>query len=219
MDCTDCKKYVSAFLDGELDEHLTEEFKLHLQTCHECRLLLNAERRVMELLKNSYHPEKAPFSFRALMRQEIDKKKKKIGFWGLISARPITGLVSAFAVLVILFLSVQVFLTNDRETDLSKVEMAGHIECISCYLAEHEHIKSYCDHYGHEMGFVSASNEIFSFFPNEVSNELKSKMEYIHSEAKLTGWIFHQANFIEVENYQIIGQAVASKLSDYNVQN
>jgi mycothiol system anti-sigma-R factor len=218
MDCNDCKNYVSAFLDGELDHNLKIVFEQHLETCTECQLLLKAENRVKQLLKDSYHPEKAPFSLRANIRQEISKKQERTGFFNVFLARPATSLVSAFAVMVLIFLSFQMFQTDDKTIDLSKVEIAGQIECISCYLAEHEHLDNCCDQYGHELGFVTSSNEVFSFFPNEVSYELHNKMEYIHSEAKLTGWIFHQANIIELEKYQIIGQAVASNSSDGNLE-
>ena len=218
MDCNDYKNYVSAFHDGELDHNLKNEFEQHLESCSECRLLLNAEGRIKELVKDSYRPEKAPFSLRANIRQEIAKKQKKASLINLFQARPFTSLATVLAFVVIFFLSFQLYQKNDGSKDLSKVEIAGQIECVSCYLSESEHLDNYCDHYGHELGFVSSSNEVFSFLPNELSHKLQAKMEYIHTEAKLTGWIFHQANFIELEEYQIIGQAVASNSIESNFQ-
>ena len=50
MDCKECKDYISAYVDGELEQRLIEDFKRHLNHCEDCKTLVQADKRVKTLL-------------------------------------------------------------------------------------------------------------------------------------------------------------------------
>ena len=212
MDCTECKNYVSAFVDGELDQKTLDELNQHISHCDDCQAAVQAERRIKNLLIDSYHPEKAPFTLRAGVRQELAKKGAKANFFQLLIARPVAALITTLVVIFLLTVVYQIYRSgqiSEQWAENNKVHLHGHIDCINCYLAKHDHAKNYCSEYGHYYGLITDTGEIYSFVQNELSNEIQSHPEYAHNDVKIDGWVFHQANFIEIDNYQILGQTLA----------
>lgn len=51
MDCETLVKHLSAYIDGELDEQLSEEARQHLATCQNCRVVLDSTRRTILLYR------------------------------------------------------------------------------------------------------------------------------------------------------------------------
>jgi len=212
MDCTECKKNISALVDGELDQSILLKMNQHLSQCEECQTLIQAEKRVKNLLIESYHPEKAPFALHAGIRQQFAKKSVKVGLFQALFARPIAALMTTLVILLMVTVVYQTYRSGQLSkqlTDNYKTHLHGHIDCISCFLAQTEHTENHCSEYGHYYGLITDTGEIYSFVSNELSNEIQTHSEYAHQDVELTGWVFHQANFIEIENYQIINQTIA----------
>ncbi len=47
--CEDLLHYLSDYIDGELDEELSDAARRHLATCQNCKVVLNTTRRTIEL--------------------------------------------------------------------------------------------------------------------------------------------------------------------------
>ena len=51
MDCETLVKHLSAYIDGELDEKLSQEAREHLATCQNCRVVLDSTQRTILLYR------------------------------------------------------------------------------------------------------------------------------------------------------------------------
>ncbi len=49
MTCDDLLRYLSAYIDNELDETLSQAAQEHLSTCHNCQVVLNTTQQVVLL--------------------------------------------------------------------------------------------------------------------------------------------------------------------------
>ena len=64
---------------------------------------------------------------------------------------------------------------------------------------------------------MAENKEVYSFIPNEKSAELKE--EFVDSVIRVSGWVYYQSNFIEIESYEIVESDVASIYPSKFVQN
>ena len=51
MTCEEFIKYLSDYLDHDLDEELTTEARLHLETCQNCQIVLDSTQKAILLCK------------------------------------------------------------------------------------------------------------------------------------------------------------------------
>lgn len=51
MQCEDLVRYLSAYIDNEIDDDLRREALEHLQTCQNCRVVLNTTERTIWLYR------------------------------------------------------------------------------------------------------------------------------------------------------------------------
>ena len=51
MECTDLLKYLSDYIDHNLDEELTAEAQEHLATCQNCRVVLDTTQQTIFLYR------------------------------------------------------------------------------------------------------------------------------------------------------------------------
>jgi len=51
MTCDELLKYLSDYIDNELDEELTAEAQAHLGTCRNCRVVLDTTQQVIFLFR------------------------------------------------------------------------------------------------------------------------------------------------------------------------
>lgn len=212
MDCKDCENYVSAYIDGELDQNLVTEFEQHISDCAGCQTLVQAEKRMKQIVVESYHPEKAPFSLRAGVRRELAKRHTKVGFFRSLFVRPAALIATTVVFLMIVSVAFQVYHSgriSDQLASNYKEQIYGEIDCINCYLANTEQAHKYCAEYGHYLGLVTDTGEIYSFIPNKMSRALQTHEEYAHNRVEISGFVYHNANFIEVENFKVFDQTVA----------
>ncbi len=212
MNCKNCENYVSAYIDGELEENLVTEFEQHISECANCQTLFQAEKRMKQIVVEFYHPEKAPFSLRSGVRRDLSKQHAKVGFFRALLVKPAALIATVVVLLMIVSVAYQVYRTGQISEQLAvnyKEQIHGKIDCINCYLANTEYAHKFCAEYGHYLGLITDTGEIYSFIPNKMSRELQNHEEYAHNKVEITGFVYHNANFIEVENFKILGQTVA----------
>ena len=212
MDCTECKNYVSPYVDNELGHDTVNEVEQHLSDCEDCETLVQAEKRIKTLLSDSYHPEKAPFSLRAGIRQQLAKQNEKPGWYRVLITKPVALLATSIVMLVMVSLVYQIYHSDkiaEQLADNYKVQLRGQLDCINCYLSRTENMEDFCLEYGHYFGLITDTKEIFSFISNDLSRELQEHIEYALNEIEITGWLFHKANFIEIEEYRVVGKTMA----------
>ena len=53
MTCAELIRYLSDYIDRDLDEALTAEAREHLATCRNCHVVLNTTRRTISLFKET----------------------------------------------------------------------------------------------------------------------------------------------------------------------
>lgn len=63
MTCDELLQYLSAYLDRELDDDLTEAAQQHLATCQQCQVVLNTTQQVI-LLGHGQRQQAIPASQR-----------------------------------------------------------------------------------------------------------------------------------------------------------
>ncbi|PJF22043.1 MAG: hypothetical protein CUN56_07965 [Phototrophicales bacterium] len=52
LTCEDLVRYLSDYIDGDLDPQLTEAAKQHLATCQNCRIVLDSTQRTILFYKD-----------------------------------------------------------------------------------------------------------------------------------------------------------------------
>jgi anti-sigma factor RsiW len=72
MTCQDLVKYLSDYIDHELDESLAREADEHLATCENCHLVLDTTQLTISLLRRSIRPALAP-ERRARLFAELER--------------------------------------------------------------------------------------------------------------------------------------------------
>jgi predicted anti-sigma-YlaC factor YlaD len=55
MECDELLTYLSDYIDNDLDGELTREARQHLQTCHNCRVVLNSTEQLIILYREQGH--------------------------------------------------------------------------------------------------------------------------------------------------------------------
>ncbi len=60
MDCKEIIKYISDYIDRELEESLKEIFEQHINICRKCRMHLNTIEKTLIISKSIYKEEKIP---------------------------------------------------------------------------------------------------------------------------------------------------------------
>ena len=72
MECHDLVKYLSDYIDNNLDEELTVEAQEHLATCHNCRVVLDTTQQMIFLYR-----EQGKRTIPAKRRQRLFKQLQK----------------------------------------------------------------------------------------------------------------------------------------------
>ena len=53
MTCEELVRYLSDYLDNNLDEELAEDARRHLETCHNCQIVLDSTQKAILLCKQN----------------------------------------------------------------------------------------------------------------------------------------------------------------------
>ena len=61
MNCSEIRKYIYPFLDGELDSQPSQMVKEHILICPLCKLEFEQEKKVDSLIKNNIPMENASY--------------------------------------------------------------------------------------------------------------------------------------------------------------
>lgn len=80
ISCKEMFESLSEFVDGDLDESVCEEIRLHMQDCAPCEKFLEGFRRSIEISKVAGKtvesppslPEEAKSALRAILKQKFD---------------------------------------------------------------------------------------------------------------------------------------------------
>lgn len=210
MNCDEIRNKISGYVDGELPEEEVTILDEHLETCPECQLQLESERETRTIFVQAYTHAKAPVKLRSKIRKSLARDDKAFGILSLIIGQPKAIAAVAFGVILVCAVSIQAYRMLHTSSSVMNVmhiqDMHAKIECIGCHYAEESlATKSYCEEYGHTPAIMTDNHDIFSLIPNDKSKEFAEFA--LHSSIMITGWMYYQANFIEIEDYQLISVA------------
>jgi anti-sigma factor (TIGR02949 family) len=74
MSCDDVKKFIQAYLDGELDEHEWAALADHLESCVACRREALSEERLRRAVRSALPVSPAPASLKVRVRAALDSE-------------------------------------------------------------------------------------------------------------------------------------------------
>ncbi|KUK45956.1 MAG: hypothetical protein XD73_1171 [Anaerolinea thermophila] len=77
--CQNIIENLNAYIDGELDKALYAEIEAHIQSCPDCRIVVNTLKKTIELCKNADSEASLPVEtrhrlFAKLNLEDYDKK-------------------------------------------------------------------------------------------------------------------------------------------------
>jgi anti-sigma factor (TIGR02949 family) len=64
FECKDVVKNLNAYIDGELDASLCSELEAHLETCSNCRIVVNTLKRTIEICQTDGRQTRLPADVR-----------------------------------------------------------------------------------------------------------------------------------------------------------
>ncbi len=73
IDCKHVWEHISAYIDGEVDEHLRAEIDSHLETCEICSAVLDSTRNVVVLMADE-RVFKLPAGFSERLHARIERE-------------------------------------------------------------------------------------------------------------------------------------------------
>ena len=73
MNCKAVRKWMSPYLDSELDRPITFEVSEHLQDCSECAARFDAERRVDDTIRSQIERATMPAELWARVKDEVSR--------------------------------------------------------------------------------------------------------------------------------------------------
>ncbi|MCH8127768.1 zf-HC2 domain-containing protein [candidate division KSB1 bacterium] len=220
MNCKEIKSHISSFIDGQLEHDLEHQTQAHLSECELCRLAFESDSEMKFLFQESVYAHEAPSKLKRKIRKAISKDSRKETFLFGFFNQPRLTVAAVLTVMVSAFLGIQGYkmMTPVNHFDVSYVEnLSGHIECIGCYYTQYQNAENFCAKHGHSPAIMAENKEVYSFIPNEKSAELKE--EFVDSVIRVSGWVYYQSNFIEIESYEIVESDVASIYPSKFVQN
>ncbi len=74
--CRALKDQLSAFIDGELDDALCQEIERHMQSCENCRVMIDTLRKTVILYREE-PPETVPPDVHARLVKVLDLEQHK----------------------------------------------------------------------------------------------------------------------------------------------
>jgi anti-sigma factor RsiW len=79
LTCQNIIENLNAYIDGELDDVLCNEIEAHIQSCPDCRIVVNTLKKTIELCKNADSETSLPAEtrhrlFAKLNLEDYDKK-------------------------------------------------------------------------------------------------------------------------------------------------
>ncbi len=98
MDCMNCKKYLSLYLDGELTAVESRGLEAHLESCAGCRAELALDRQIKEILNSEMPVPETPANLAAGVTAAI--QARPVGLSGFLRRWP-AGVAAAAAVMLI----------------------------------------------------------------------------------------------------------------------
>jgi anti-sigma factor (TIGR02949 family) len=65
MNCKKILNNLSAYIDGELDEELCQQIETHLETCQECRIVVDTLKKTIDIYQKDAENTTLPSDARA----------------------------------------------------------------------------------------------------------------------------------------------------------
>ncbi len=123
MECNECKKLLSLFLDGQIDQRQQEEMRNHLKECANCAQALESLTKMINLMRQMKEVEPVPDFI-----QKVNNRLDRQGFWENVETNikifwQTRGPVRAIAVLATVVLAVY------ASIEVSKLDLGGRKGC------------------------------------------------------------------------------------------
>ncbi len=75
-DCQQILTNLSAYIDGELDEALCQQIKTHLETCQDCRIVIDTLRKTIDICQKDGEKTTLPQDVRTRLLAHLDLEVK-----------------------------------------------------------------------------------------------------------------------------------------------
>ncbi len=127
-DCSQIKKLLYLYLDGELDPGLNLEVEQHVLGCQECSDLLDEERRFLSLIESGCLREAAPEALKLKVEAMLEKKQRP--FFHIFSHSPFGTAFAAACVVLLLFVGLRFWNGQGAVPPFIKASVASHLKYI-----------------------------------------------------------------------------------------
>jgi|GEM_PF-1857972 len=215
---------ITGYIDGELSAKDTKKVEKLLAESKEFYDYYLTEKRTKELLKRRVSILRAPLHLRNRIRRQIARTGYRPGFLellqGLFDYRPVaTSLAfSIIAILIVLpnYRMIQnrmiqngsnSFVSHSMESlpPVRNGQLAGEIICLDCDVFNPLlHPSEHHDPLVHRPGLRADDGSIWTILVRKGDNNLKYSRDLLRKHATLTGMIFENSRYIQVNKYEIL---------------
>ncbi|MDI6619404.1 MAG: anti-sigma factor [Clostridiales bacterium] len=108
MECIEARKYISLYIDGEIDDEKRRELLEHMKTCSECASSYDSMKSMDSSIKDIFCDKKLPEGFEEKIMNNLPERKESTVFHKLRNkAKPamLIPVLTITAVLIILWMS------------------------------------------------------------------------------------------------------------------
>ncbi|NIR50614.1 hypothetical protein GWO43_18900 [candidate division KSB1 bacterium] len=215
QDCNSFSALITGYIDGELKPREYEEVKAHLETCPHCMERYEEENDVKRLIHERVPLVKAPIYLQRRIRRQLLRNGETPGFWNLLNLifeyRPVAAslAVAVIACLVVLPAAQLLFQPFDANLATSdqvyeRAELKGEIICLDCEFLSRDVKGLVHNKFGHRPGLKAEDETVWTFLHTENHQELFRKPELLRRQAVVSGTLFTNSHYIQIESYRLL---------------
>ncbi|MCG3120178.1 MAG: hypothetical protein ALAOOOJD_02803 [bacterium] len=211
--CKEIQEQFAGYVDQELEPAQASRIAQHLQNCPGCTAEVNAQQSLKTLVHERARHAPAPIHLRAAIRRQLAQETAGAGFWAqlqqLWQRRPLPALATAVVLMLLsATLTYFVFQNPARPAGPSGAAfIAGYIEgevvCIDCDLLDALK-QTYTHDETHRVGVRCHDGKVWSILQSPKGRELMHDVNHFHKQVRVTGNLFQDSHYIEVQQFSVI---------------
>ncbi|MFQ5823724.1 MAG: zf-HC2 domain-containing protein [bacterium] len=217
-DCNYFTKFITGYIDGELNSSKNYEVKAHLDECPDCNKKYLNEKKLKEIIKGRMPNLKAPNYLHRRIRRQLLRKGDRPSFWELVHSlfvyRPFAA---SFALAVIAFFAFYstyqmagnpsgpfVHGKNMLAEAIKEAELQGQIICLDCEFLSQNQERTTHDPATHRSGLKIKDGTIWSFIHTNTTHDLLHNQKFLKKKVRVSGTLFKNSRYIYVKNYELL---------------